>query len=552
MKSVFLLSSLILSSITFAQHNYVLTSPEADATFIRDAEVLNETNLICALDLRTDRDGDIDIINTGMAVMNDNGEAIWAKKIHIENSEKTLGLDVVQHPNGDYYFHGITIVDYKQYGFVLRVRRDGKLIKSKAFELGSDICYAINKMKLSEEGELVVSMYSGHKVFFIGLSPEMSINWETGFSTSTEGSGKQPGFDFQFVDDGIVAIGKSGRHFSLMKVSKKGNVDYCYEYKTGDYSLAKTIQVLPDGNMIITGDYLIGVQYKSFIAKIDGLNGTALWMKKIKQFDGTFHYQQTELLDNEIHWSLMGNNDPSMMDPDFQNYYLTLDFDGNVYESYRNGERYELADYQRLLRTENSSIIYGSAYTNTKEIGGLVHSYQSHEFDPCYWTAMELSTSATSHYISKDLIAPQRRELKESGEITIKLKNLGLISEGTCKQVWNESMALEEENSITPETIGETSETVVENNEYARENHESLLNPEYEFTVFPNPNRGVFNIKTDYLMVDVIVIDQTGKVVYTGVAENGDAIDLSDRPTGVYIMKIITETDNFIRRIVVE
>lgn len=551
MKRSLLLPVMLCGFYALSQHNYTITS-NADATYIRDAKVVNDETIICALDFRNERKNDIDIFETGLAEMDASGNANWAKKIHVPNSEMTLGLSTIKHKNGNYYLLGLTVVEYKQYGFVLRVNSKGDLIKSFIIKLDDDMSYAINKMKLNNEGNLVTSMYEGGHVYFIELNPELEVNWEAGFATSTEGTGKQPGFDFQFVDDGLISVGKSGRHFTIMKITKEGKVDFNFDYQTGEYSLAKTIQVLPDGNFVVTGDYLTNKRYKSFIAKFDGNDGTPLWKKEIDQFDGTFHYQQTELVDNEIHFSLMGNNDPSMMDPEFQNYYLRLDFNGDVLHSYRNGEKYDLADYQSLMRSKNHSIIYGSAYDDKLKVAGLVHSYQSHEFDPCYWTALELTTSPSATELIKNFGIPSRASLEVTKEITISLNDLRLKTEGTCKQVWEESTELEEENAIEPETPAETVETIVENDEFARENHENLLTPDHEFTVFPNPNRGLFSIKTDYLMVDVFILDQAGKIIYQGVAENGDSIDLSGHPTGVYIMKVVTESDNFIRRIVIQ
>lgn len=541
-----------LSTLTFSQHNYMITSPGADATFIRDAEVVDGKTLLCALDLRHDRDGNIDIIESGMVSMDISGKANWSALAHVEGSEKTLGFDAIHHPNGDFYFHGMTIVDYQQYGFVLRVDASGKLVNSSIFHLGTDISYAINKMKIDTEGNLILSMYSGDALKFVALSPEGKINWSTGLSTSSEGTGKQPGYDFQLTDDGLIAVGKRGSQFSILELSKSGEIKSNYTYSIGDYSLAKTVQVLDDGNILVTGDYLKDINYHSFIAKIDGTNGMPLWVKCVDQFDGTFHYQQTELVDNEIHWSLMGNNNPSMMDPEFFNYYMRLDYNGDVLNAYRNGEKYDLADYQRLMRADEGSVIYGSAYNDKKAVGGLVHSYETHEFDPCYWSELNLTTSPSDLKMYNSFSAPMRKNVELTNEIQITLKKFNIKSEGTCEQVWEESTELEEENAVIPDIPAETVETIVENDEFARENHENLLAPEHEFTVFPNPNRGVFTIRTDYLMVDVVILDQAGKVVYQGVAENGDTINLSDHPTGVYIMKIITETDNFIRRVVIQ
>lgn len=551
MKSLTLLSLVLLSFVSFGQHNFLLNNPEFDATFIRDAEIVDNQTLACAIDFRLNRPYDSDLFSTGMTILKEDGSADWSKLVQIEKSTKTLGFEIIKHPNGSYYFLGMAVIEFEQYGFILRVSEEGALLNSNSFRIGNDVTFGINKMKITPQGNLIASMYSGSGAYFVELNPNGRINWSKHISAGSGGSNKQPCFDFQLIEGGgLIATGKDKSSFSVIQLDARGELRSDFRYNLGDYGQSKSIQILADGNLIITGDFLSDGFYKSFIAKIDGLNGNPLWAKQIDQFDGTFHYQQTELIDNEIHWSLMGNNDPSMMDPEFQNYYLRLDFNGNVLHAYRNGERYDLADYQRLMRSENRSIIYGSSFNDQRQICGLIHTYKDHEFDPCYWTSMTLSTSPTVVALNSNYGAVSLSELEEVFSLDFALEDFTLKTEGTCEQVWEESSELEEENAITPDVPTQVAESVLENKEYARENHENLLAPNYEFSVFPNPNEGRFTIRTDYLMVDVIILDLSGKVVFEGVVEDGDQIDLSDHPTGVYIMKVTTETDNFIRRVV--
>lgn len=522
----------IVSFAAFSQHNYLIKTPSAQSTFIRDAVVLDNESLLCALDLRMK-----DKPETAIALMNTNGSANWAKRIEIESSQKVFGYDVIAHNNGTYYAHGLAIVDYHQYAFVLKITSNGALDNFTFFDLGPADFHAINKMKLAENGDLILSLSHLDGVSFVRMTPEGTVKWGKTIDRQIYGSGKQPGYDVQILDDGsIIACGKNNYHFGILKISADGRVIWDQDIAMGSFSHAKTIQALPDGDLFVTGDYVRDNSFTSFIMKVDGNNGTALWAKELDQFDGSFQYQQTELVEDEIHLSMMGNNDPSKMNPDLQNYYVRLNLDGNVIKAYRNGERYNLADYQRLIRTDKGSMIYGSAYNDNHKIEGMVHSYQSHQFDACYWTELGISTSPVSQIAEKTFGAYHIESFSNSDALNISLVGLTLKTEGTCEQVWDESTVLEEENAMT----GNVAE-------------EKALMENHEFVVFPNPNNGIFTIRTTYQSVNTTILDISGKVIYQNdQLENNDRIDLSTHPTGMYIMQIITETETFIRRVQVK
>jgi len=519
---------LAASAPAFSQFNYLVNVSTGESTFIRDAVILNDESIVCALELEKE-----DISNSAVAQIDTDGKARWAKKIEIAESQEVFVYDVLKHGNGSYYVHGLTLIAYQQYAFILRISPEGNLENQTFFELGSSSFYGINKMKLAKDGDLICSFSHYRGVSFVRLNPRGSVVWGTTIARNIHGSHRGPGYDFQLTEDeGIIACGKNNYHFGLIKLSNNGDVIWDQDISMGTYSQAKTLQLLPDGDIFITGDYLPEPGFTSFIMRVNGVDGSPVWAKEIDQFDGSFHYQQTELLNDEIHLSMMGNNDPSKMDPDFQNYYVKINYDGEVLGAYRNGDLYDLADYQRLVRTDNGSIIYGSAYNEDRKIAGLVHSYKSQDFDMCYWSALELSTSPVSETAVLSFGANKVEAIRNTDSPDIQLTDIRLNSQGTCNQVWNESTDKEEENALR-------SSAGVEN----------ALVENHEFTVFPNPNDGIFTIRTTYEYVSTTVLDVSGKVIFEGKLENDQVIDLSGRPAGIYIMNIVTESESFIRRV---
>jgi len=70
--------------------------------------------------------------------------------------------------------------------------------------------------------------------------------------------------------------------------------------------------------------------------------------------------------------------------------------------------------------------------------------------------------------------------------------------------------------------------------------------------VYPNPSKGIFTVVADNA-IEIKVIDSNGKTVFikNNVAKKED-IDLREMPKGIYILKIITDNTNVLRKIVIE
>jgi hypothetical protein len=533
MKSMLLSTFLVLgTSATFAQqHNCLISNSNAKSVSIRDVEVSDDLSLICGLDFVKKKK-----LLGGVAQVNENGSISWAKSIDFEGMDRTYTYDVAQRANGNFYVHGLTKEELLQYAFVLEFDPSGQLVNSFYFNLGETYFWAINKMEVQENGDLIFffSHYGGTSI--AKTTADGGLLWGKTVSRRIVGTGKQAGYDFRVMEDGsIIGCGKNEMHFSVIKLSENGKLLWDKNIELGSYSQAKAIEVLPTGNVVVSGDYLPeNGRFTSFLMELDGEYGTPNWSKKLDQFDGSFHYQQLAWVKNELHLSLMGNNDPSKMDPDFHNYYVRLDIDGEVIRAYRNGDKYQLADYQRLIREDNYTIVYGSVYTENRTVEGMIHTYNSHELDMCYWTELDVTTSFLKEYAGTTEGIYSIEDFTLSEKLPLLLVNEQLKTEATCRPVMGEST--ENEELIAAEAPAGQEKSILEYN---------------EFTIYPNPNDGLFTIKTSYQTVDATVYDLTGKVVYEGRLEDGDRIDLRGQPKGVYMMSIVTESEKITRRIVI-
>jgi hypothetical protein len=71
-----------------------------------------------------------------------------------------------------------------------------------------------------------------------------------------------------------------------------------------------------------------------------------------------------------------------------------------------------------------------------------------------------------------------------------------------------------------------------------------ILEPEIDFTLFPNPSPGIVQINPGTLDIDgVRVFDITGRLVYSAenleTLDSATGIDLRDQSPGVYLVRIL-------------
>ena len=73
--------------------------------------------------------------------------------------------------------------------------------------------------------------------------------------------------------------------------------------------------------------------------------------------------------------------------------------------------------------------------------------------------------------------------------------------------------------------------------------------------VFPNPSTGTFRVDLSSLdqMVDIVVVDLTGQVVYRQRAEGGEltTVRIDNAAAGLYFLQVIGENLQFMERVVI-
>ncbi|MGM0498473.1 MAG: T9SS type A sorting domain-containing protein, partial [Bacteroidota bacterium] len=72
-----------------------------------------------------------------------------------------------------------------------------------------------------------------------------------------------------------------------------------------------------------------------------------------------------------------------------------------------------------------------------------------------------------------------------------------------------------------------------------------------EFKIYPNPTEGRISVKTDNPEGSVHIHNLTGKIIFKKhINKEVLHIDLSGKPSGIYFIKIITDTNTFTKKLI--
>lgn len=73
----------------------------------------------------------------------------------------------------------------------------------------------------------------------------------------------------------------------------------------------------------------------------------------------------------------------------------------------------------------------------------------------------------------------------------------------------------------------------------------------HDFAIYPNPSKGIFNaVLNEQAHVQVVTI--SGQLVYDNVVSGNVTIDLSNEESGIYLIKVVSETGTSVKKLMVE
>ena len=175
----------IIAFSSTAQHNYLVSGPSSSSLFIRDVALTERTTVLSAFDVQFPY-----LKQGGIAEITSQGAVKWAKVINVPNHPKTYCYDVIQHPNGSIYAHGLTLDQEQQKAFLLKLSKDGKLLDRFFFDLGETYYHAINKVELLQNGDFLFFFAHHQALSIVRMSPQGAVRWGKTLSRRVFATGK--------------------------------------------------------------------------------------------------------------------------------------------------------------------------------------------------------------------------------------------------------------------------------------------------------------------------------------------------------------------------
>ncbi|HLG41425.1 MAG TPA: T9SS type A sorting domain-containing protein, partial [Chitinophagaceae bacterium] len=80
-----------------------------------------------------------------------------------------------------------------------------------------------------------------------------------------------------------------------------------------------------------------------------------------------------------------------------------------------------------------------------------------------------------------------------------------------------------------------------------------VLSNTESISIFPNPSSSIFNVESSQKISQIEIYDVLGKIIYQSQPSSPKfEIDLSDKPKGIYFVKIISDYKNYIQKVIIQ
>ena len=70
--------------------------------------------------------------------------------------------------------------------------------------------------------------------------------------------------------------------------------------------------------------------------------------------------------------------------------------------------------------------------------------------------------------------------------------------------------------------------------------------------IFPNPNNGNFDIRLPKMVFSASIFDLNGQLVINKQCDENCSFDLNNHSKGIYLLKLISNNINLVKKIIVE
>lgn len=510
---IFILSIVFLcAQSAYSQLVDLLIHPPAGSMInVRDAIKTSDEKLLLGVD--------INVTGAAIVKMDNAGTVDWAKSLLIGTGNPSCSYNVAQKSDGNYYLHGLTMDANGQNVFLIEITPSGTLVFAKNYFLSNSGEYAINKMSLAANGDLVFMASQYDQIIAFRTDPSGNLLWGKSFMNSLGVAGKNPGFDLTiFPDESMIICGKHESSLALIKLASDGTVIFTKTHLIHDYFHAKAIMLNPDGDIVISGCGEQNQFTNPFILlmELDGNTGNINWAKAIGA--GSYYLPQSMTIKNERITTTFGIADTITWD--FQQITVEYDLDGNIINAWELNSDLILDDYISIKEFNSNKIIYGGL---TADLGltyvGFVYEIESFLSSGCLLNWSDQSNADFTNYTEDTQDPIVATSFVNESTIPVILTDILITTSSMCEVLG------------TPKLDGSNQ----------------------MITVSPNPSNGVVKFNNVNSSSKIEIRDLQGKLINSETAMySNPTIDLSSQSAGIYFYSIQTDLGIQTGKIVIE
>lgn len=460
---------------------------------------------------------DVYILKTNAA-----GDTLWTRTIGGFDTDQ--GTDIQKTTDNGYIVVGSTY-SFGAGGsdvYLIKLNNSGDTLWTRAYGGTGD--EAGNSIKQTSDGGFIIAGYSNSSsagffdVYILKVDSQGTFQWaKTYGGTSTEFANDIELTNNGFIVAGYSSLGAGNFDAYLIKTDFLGNMTWSKKYGGPSHDYGYSVQPTSDGGYILTGSILSSGagNHDVYLIKTNNM-GDTLWTKSYGGTQADFGYAVKQMPDNGYtiagtSYSFFGTGSTSDV------YLLNTNDRGDLNWSRMIGSVSIDEAHTLALTSDGGFLIGGLAWTfggSTKYDLYLIKC-DSIGITGCFENTPNTITSNTVI----DVISPSTL-----------VANANAITTNTQSVIGNGG-------AITPLCISVNVQNNIGNN----------------FSIFPNPNNGLFNIIFEGEVVGgtLEIINFTGSIIYKEEVENKKMFEVNVRANanGLYLLKVISDKSIFTKNI---
>ena len=488
--------------------------------------------------------------NVYVAKLDPNGNGIWVKGFggNTAFNGNGTGTGIAIDGSGNLYITGLFTGTGMTFGSTTLTTND-----TSAYSVGEIFITKLdgsgNVMWAKSAGGAVQEMPTGicvdasSNVFITGYFVSSVITFESTTLTSTNNSGL-------YADDVFIAKYNSSGSLQWAKIAGGSSLD-----------LAKSISVDPSGNPIIAGYFgLGGATFGSttltstaaanlFLVKYDGSSGNVTWAQTATATgSGSInHYAYGVSTDGSGNIYMTGTYASS-----------TLTFGGTVTLTGGNiyVAKYDAAGTVVWVRSASGGLvstdIVADAVGNTYTVGYYTGTTAIFGTDTI--TNFDSSGSNEDIFAAKYDASGTEQWAKSAGGTARDIANgvaVDLNGNAFVAGYFNSASSMFDAFTLVIPTPGYSDMFIGKLGAPVGINENEWNN---SISAFPNPNNGLFFVKSEMTISQIEIVNILGEVIYSEKLNTTETqLDLSKQPKGIYFVKVISEDNKVaIKKIIVQ